>query len=85
LLVAATPLARLMGLALMRRPPPTGLLLPGTRSVHTLGMRFALDLVWLDAAGRALRVDRAVPPNRVRRCRRASAVIETPAGWVGGS
>ena len=30
------------------------------------GMRFALDLVWLDRDGRVVRVDRAVPPRRVR-------------------
>jgi uncharacterized membrane protein (UPF0127 family) len=41
-------------------------------------MRFALDLVWLDAEGRAVRIDRDVAPNRVRACRRARAVCEIP-------
>lgn len=72
--------ARLLGLALLRQPPPNALLLPGTRSVHTFGMRFALDLVWLDGEGRVVRRDLAVPPNRVRSCRRARAVLEVPAG-----
>ena len=76
--VAATRRARLIGLALLREPPPAALLLPRTRSVHTFGMRFALDLVWLDAQGRAVRVDRAVRPNRMRACRAASAVCEIP-------
>ncbi len=78
---ARGPLARLLGLAGLRRlPADAGLLLPRTRSIHTLGMRFALDLVWLDRDGRVVRVDRAVPPRRVRSCRAARAVVELPAG-----
>jgi uncharacterized membrane protein (UPF0127 family) len=72
--------ARLLGLALLARPvAPVALLLRGTRSVHTAGMRFALDLEWLDEHGRTVRVDRAVPPYRMRACRRASAVVERPS------
>jgi hypothetical protein len=76
ILVARSPLARLLGLALRRRPPAHALLLPRCRSVHTFGMRFPLDLIWLDRDGRVLRVDEAVPPGRVRSCRRAAAVLE---------
>lgn len=56
------------------------LLIPGCRSVHTAGMRFALDLVWLDRAGAVVRVDEAVAPRRLRTCLRARAVVETHAG-----
>ena len=76
IVVADSPWKRLLGLALRRRPPGHALLLPRCRSVHTFGMRFELDLVWLDADGRVLRVDEAVPPCRVRRCRGAAAVLE---------
>jgi uncharacterized membrane protein (UPF0127 family) len=77
---ADDPRARLLGLAGLRSlPPGVGLLLPRTRSVHTFGMRFALDLIWLDGAGRVVRVDRNVRPGRVRGCRAARAVIELPA------
>jgi hypothetical protein len=77
---ARGPLARLLGLAGLRvLPPHAGLLLPRTRSVHTCGMRFALDLVWLDRDGRVVRVDRAVPPWRMRGCRAARAVVELSA------
>lgn len=76
--VARSPLARLLGLAGLREPPPVALLLPGTRSIHTFGMRFALDLLWVDRDGRIVRVDRAVPPRRVRACRAAHAVVEVP-------
>jgi hypothetical protein len=77
--VAAGRRARLLGLASLREPPPVALLLPQTRSVHTVGMRFALDLVWLDGEGRAMRRDLGVPPNRLRTCRHARAVLEIPA------
>jgi uncharacterized protein len=78
--IASGPFARLLGLAALRAlPPEAGLLLPATRSVHTFGMRFALDLVWLDGDGRVVRIDRAVPPRRVRGCRAARAVVELAA------
>ena len=78
---AGGPVGRLIGLA-GRRDLPAGvaLRLPRCRSVHTLGMRFALDLVWLDGAGDVVRIDRAVQPCRVRTCRAARSVLETRAG-----
>ena len=51
-----------------------------TNSVHTFGMRFPLDLVWLGRRGQLLRVDRDVPARRMKTCIRARSVIETPAG-----
>jgi len=81
---AVTFRARLRGLA-GRADPGHALLLRRCRAVHTFGMRFTLDLVWLDADGAAVRVDRAVAPRRLRCCRRARAVLEvaTAAGWPG--
>jgi uncharacterized membrane protein (UPF0127 family) len=84
IVVARSRRARLRGLALRRRAPhDTALLLPRCRSVHTFGMRFALDLVWLDEHGRVVAVDQSVPPWRVRSCRNAVAVVEVPAGDSG--
>jgi hypothetical protein len=57
-------------------PSDVGLRLSPCRSIHTFGMRFPLDLVWLDRDGRVVRVDEAVPPWRVCRCREAAAVLE---------
>jgi uncharacterized membrane protein (UPF0127 family) len=69
---------RLVGLAWSRSPRAAALLLPQCRSIHTFGMRFPLDLFWLDAHGEIVRVDRGVPPWRVKRCRAARSVVEVP-------
>jgi uncharacterized protein len=79
-ILADTRRARLRGLLGHRTPPPFALRLDPCRSVHTFGMRFALDLHWLDRDGIVVRVDRAVPPGRLRACRRARAVVEVPVG-----
>ena len=72
---------RLKGLARLDAMPASyALHLPRCRSIHTFGMRFPLDLVWLDRHGRPVRVDRAVPPSRVRLCLRARSVVEANAG-----
>lgn len=83
LLVAADRRARRRGLAhLDAAALPSGhaLVFDRCRSVHTIGMRFALDLVWLDAAGALVRLDRAVAPRRLRTCLRARSVVEAAAG-----
>jgi uncharacterized membrane protein (UPF0127 family) len=82
--VAATRRTRLLGLALLdREPAGCGLLIPRCRSVHTFGMRFRLDIVFLDGAMRPVSVRRQVPPWRVASERRARAVLELPAGAAG--
>jgi uncharacterized membrane protein (UPF0127 family) len=71
--------ARQLGLALLRRERAgPGLLIPRCRSVHTFGMRFALDLVFLDDHGRPLHEVRGVAPFRIVSCRSAAAVLELP-------
>jgi hypothetical protein len=74
-------LARLRGLTgLPGLDAGEGLEIPRCRSVHTLGMRFPLDLVWLDEDGRVVRVDRGVRPFRLRSCGAARSVVEVAAG-----
>lgn len=81
LLVASSRRTRGRGLAgLDELPAEYALLLEPCRSVHTIGMRFALDLLWLDGDGGVVRADDAVAPRRVRSCARARAVIECAAG-----
>ena len=70
----------MLGLALLdREDAGEGLLIPRCRRVHTFGMRFALDLVFLDAEGRVVDLRRAVPPARVACCRAAESVLELPS------
>jgi uncharacterized protein len=72
---------RMKGLAkLDAMPPAYALHLPRCRSIHTFTMRFPLDLIWLGKDGRPVRVDRAVPPRRMKLCLRARSVVEANAG-----
>ncbi len=76
--------ARLLGLAGLRREQAgPGLLIPDCGSVHTCGMRFELDLVFLDARGRPLQVRHRVPPRRLAWHRDAVAILEVPAAEGG--
>jgi len=78
---ARTRAARMKGLArLDAMPAHLALHLPRCRSVHTFTMRFALDLIWLSKDGEPVRVDRGVPPRRVKLCLRARSVVEANAG-----
>jgi uncharacterized membrane protein (UPF0127 family) len=82
--VAAGFRARLLGLAhLDREAAGGGLLIPGCASVHTFGMRFRLDLYFLDKRGAVVCARAAVPPRRFAFCWGASAVLEIPAGKGG--
>ena len=80
---ATTFAARLLGLAFLRElPSGHGLLIPRCRSVHTFGMRFPLDVAFLDDRGRAIRVELDVPARRILATRGAFAVLETRAGDI---
>jgi uncharacterized membrane protein (UPF0127 family) len=71
--------ARLLGLShLDREDAGPGLLIPRCASVHTFGMRFALDIHFLDADGTVLSSRRGVPPRRFVAHRGAAAVLEVP-------
>lgn len=80
LVQARTSRARRRGLSRLDSLPPDHALQIRTTSVHTFGMRFGLDLIWLDKHGATVRVDRDVPPGRLRACWRARSVVETLAG-----
>ncbi|CAM5205482.1 hypothetical protein CDEN61S_00730 [Castellaniella denitrificans] len=75
--------ARLLGLRLWPGwgARPRGLLLPGCRAVHTMGLARAVDLVFLDAEGRIVGMMPRVGPGRCVLLRRARAVVELPAGY----
>ena len=82
---AATTLQRMRGLLGCRDlPAGQGLLIERCGSIHTVGMRFAIDVVFLDDAWQVCRVCREVRPGRLcvwggwraRRC------LEVAAGWL---
>jgi uncharacterized membrane protein (UPF0127 family) len=68
---------------LLGRDDLDGVLALPARSVHTVGMRFPIDVAFCDDAGRVLRVV-TLAPNRVTRWhRRARLALEAPAGAFG--
>jgi len=48
--------------------------------IHTVGMRYPIDVVFLRRDGQVLSVAAEVPPLRMRGCWRAHAVLELAAG-----
>lgn len=84
LVEASTRKARRRGLSGLDSLPADHALKIRTTSVHTFGMRFALDLIWVNKDGTVVRVDRDVRRNRLRACWRARAVVETLAGHADG-
>ncbi len=71
--------ARLLGLShLDLNQAGPGLLIPRCSSIHTFGMRFALDLYFLDEDGAAIEERLCVPGRQVVRCLGAAAVLELP-------
>jgi len=78
--VATTPISRLLGLAMLSRDRAgPGLLIPRCRSVHTFGMRFRLDVLFLDEDQRVIEIRRDLGPGRIARSADASAVLEVPS------
>jgi uncharacterized protein len=78
---ATTRKVRRKGLAALDElPRELALYFPRCRQIHTVTMRFNLDLIWLDKRGNVVRVDRDVPPWRLKTCLRARHVVEANAG-----
>lgn len=80
---ARTMWQRLIGL-LFRDPLPAGhaLRLSPCRAVHSVGMRHAIDVVFVDKAGVVCAVRAPLRPLRAAVCLRAFAVLELRAGDV---
>jgi uncharacterized protein len=53
---------------------------PRCSSVHTLGMRIPIDIVFVTSQGRISRICEAVPPFRIRWSSNAFGVLEMAAG-----
>ena len=59
-----------------------GLWIVPCEAVHTFGMRFAIDLVFLDRRNIVRKVRSSVPPGRLSGCLRARSVLELAAGTL---
>ncbi len=57
-----------------------GLLITPCNSVHTFGMRYPLDIVYLDKKMRIVKINRSLSPWRLSISLRAAMVLELAAG-----
>ncbi|MFW6163974.1 MAG: M48 family metalloprotease [Planctomycetota bacterium] len=82
--LATTPAARRKGLlGRSGLPPGGGLLLIPCNSVHTVRMKFPIDIVFLDKKMRVLRLYPKVDPGALsRHCVKARSCLELPAGTI---
>jgi uncharacterized membrane protein (UPF0127 family) len=62
--------------------PGEGLWIVPCEAVHTFGMQFSIDLVYLDREYRIRKIRKNVRPWRLSACLSAHSVIELPAGAI---
>jgi uncharacterized protein len=61
--------------------PDEGVWITSCRAIHTIGMRVAIDVVFVDDDGRVIRAVHDVKPNRIAlSCPGARAVVELGSG-----
>src|SRR5271168_1056740 len=59
-----------------------GLWIRPCEAVHTFGMQFPIDLVYLDRRNRVVKTRSHVRPGRLSACLTAHSVVELPTGTV---
>ena len=79
---AASPWERMVGLiGAHTLDPSAGLWIEPCSAIHTIGMRFAVDVLFLDRAGCVVAIVPNAPPMRPYISHRSTAiVVELPAG-----
>lgn len=85
--VAETSLSRLVGLLGKRGlEPGTGLLIFPSQAIHTVAMRFTIDVVFLDRNWRVVYLRPALVPFRMTAIHwKARCVLELPTGVIAGT
>lgn len=81
--VAGTSAARCVGL--LRHdslPEGHGLLIVPSEGIHTFGMKFPIDVAFLDRKKKVLKIRHRMGPRRLSFCLRAQSVLELPAGTL---
>ncbi len=69
-------------LATPKLDDPRGLWIARCNSVHTIGMRYPIDVVFVAEDARVLKVVRTLRPLRAAVCRGAHATLELRAGSI---
>lgn len=79
----ANPWERMRGL-LGRSPigPDQGLLIAPCSSVHTIGMKYPIDLIFLDKNWQIKKLVRSIKPCRIAWATGANMVVEMPGGTL---
>jgi uncharacterized protein len=82
--VAETSCTRMVGLlGRSGLEPGAGLLIVPSQAVHTIGMRFAIDVIFINRDRRVLHLQPAMPPYRLTGVHwRARYVLELPSGMI---
>ncbi len=77
---------RLRGLLGTRElPAGNALLLRPCNGVHMFGMRYSLDLLFVDERDVVVETVESLAPGRIKSCRRAAYVVELPCGTLENS
>ncbi|MBL8229307.1 MAG: DUF192 domain-containing protein [Bryobacterales bacterium] len=83
-LVANTSATRRTGLLKHQSlPPGEGLWIAPCEAVHTFGMKFAIDVLYLNKAKKVVKIRAAMPKSRMSFCLTAHSVLELPSGMAG--
>ena len=61
-------------------PEGEGLWIAPCEGVHTVGMKFPIDVLFLNKTRKVLKIRKAMQPFRLALCLRADSVLELPAG-----
>jgi uncharacterized protein len=65
--------------------PGTGLWIAPCEAVHSFGMKFAIDVVYLDRKKRVRKIRKEMVPRRLSACLTAHSVLELPGGVIEAS
>ena len=77
-------LGRLIGLIGSRTPPQNTVLhFPSTSSIHTFGMHYPVDLIFLNGKNEVIKMLSALSPRKLtRKIKHSKSVLEAPAGML---
>jgi uncharacterized membrane protein (UPF0127 family) len=61
-------------------PAGQGMWIVPSEGIHTFGMKFSIDALFLDRKDKVVKIRPEMPPRRLALCLRAYSVLELPAG-----